>query len=95
MTLDEIAKILLYLAVVMFIIKIYYHIKITNRDKNSSSIIVKMILKSYGGMVILPIFKEPYNEKEKKLIKKANIFIYLFYAFTIIGFSLIYLKYGH
>ena len=62
MTLDEIAKILFFLAVVMFMIKIYYHIKITNRDKSSSSIIVKMILKNYGGMVILPIFQKPYNK---------------------------------
>lgn len=73
-------RILIFFCLAIFFTKFYIHSKINAVDKNSSPI-YKMIFGEVGFGIMLPIRKKAENDKERKLIKIANILICLFYLF--------------
>ena len=74
-----------YLALISFLflfIKIYYSIRLGSK-KNISSF-AKLIGGVYGAAVIFPILRKPFDNKEKAIIKRANIAVGLFWFFFLL-----------
>lgn len=66
------------------IMKVYYHLKLKAQKQRTRNVVAKWIFNAYTLELIFPIFKNSINDRERKLIQKANISIYLFYGFLIV-----------
>jgi hypothetical protein len=89
----NVIEILILIAGLCFICKICLHIFL--KQKSTSRTATRMLFGIYGLEVIFPIFRRPTNSQERRLIRLANIFVYLFYAFFLASLTIgviIYLR---
>ena len=85
-------KFLIILSIFFLLIKIYYSIKIKNRNKNTTSILAEIAGGVYGGGVIFPIIRRPRDPEEKKIIQKANIAVCLFWILFLTTMILVLIR---
>jgi hypothetical protein len=85
-------KLVLISSLLFLGIKIYYSIKIREKHKSTGEIMGDIYGGTYGGSVIFPILRKPRDSKEKRLIRKANIAVGLFWSFFLLAMLLILLR---
>jgi hypothetical protein len=85
-------KTFLALSFFFLFVKIYYSIKLGNKNINRVSIFGKMMGGVYGIGVFFPILRKPGNAKEKRIIQIANIAVSLFWSFFFIAMLVILLQ---
>lgn len=72
-------QLLILLSGALLVLKTYYHLRIENPSDGKGKIFRKLFLGVFGAGIILPIFRTPSNLSQKRLVRKANIVIFLFY----------------
>jgi hypothetical protein len=70
---------LILLCGALLVLKTYYHLRIENPGDGRNKIIRKLFSGVFGVGIILPVLKTPSGPLQKRLIRKANIVIFLFY----------------
>jgi len=74
---------LAYLGVLLFLLKMYYHFKFNVVRGKRKSVFIQWMFQGDGLEIFLPIFKAAQDDRETKLIRRANLSLYLAYTLLV------------